>query len=566
MLAFALNVRLPFGYSGLDARTHPTSLRCSASHNLKPVPRSTTVTEVHLQIQYRVALLAVFIGLSAIVAVMRVAAEEKKPVSSWPMWGGTPARNMVNTVEKNVPTEWDLRTKRNIKWTELLGSMSNGNPVIAGGKVFVGTNNDKPRNPRITGDKGVLMCFRQSDGRFLWQAVHDKLPSPKENDFAHQGIASACAVEGKRLFYVSNRCTLVCADTEGFLDGQNDGMKDEKYRSEIDADIIWEYDMIKELDVYPHFLATSSPLVVGNRVYVHTSNGPDENGLVIPAPNAPSFIAVNKESGNLAWQDNSPGDRLNDGQWSSPTYGVVNGKGQVYFPGGDGWLYAFEPLGDPTQPGKSKLIWKFDCNPPGAKSGAQSRNSASSILSTAVFHENTVFLGVGQNPDHGEGAGHLYAIDATKTGDVSEFIGPWDPVNRCKDPTKSTKNPNSALVWHFGDKNFGRTLSTCAIQGDFVVAAELPGFLHCLDRKTGTPFWTHDMLAGAWGSPYIVDQKIYMGDEDGDVTIFELSKEKNVINEVTMDSTVFSTPVTVDGVLFIRTTTTLYAIEQKPKG
>jgi outer membrane protein assembly factor BamB len=488
--------------------------------------------------------------------------QEKRLVASWPMWGGSPARNMVNTVDKNMPTEWDVQTSKNVKWTVQIGTVSNGNPVIADGKIFIGTNNGAPRNPKIGGDKGILMCFRQSDGKFLWQAVHDKLQSGKENDWPDEGVASASVVEGKRLYYVSNRCTLVCADTEGFLDGKNDGVTNEKYKSETDADVIWELDMIDKLGVYPHFLATSSPLVVGDLVYVITSNGPDENKLAIPAPNAPSFIAVHKADGRVVWQDNSPGDRLVDGQWGSPTYGVVNGKGQVYFPGGDGWLYAFEPLGDPDQPGKSKLIWKFDCNPPGSKGGGV-RSTANSILSTAVFHDNRVYIGTGQNPENGEGVGHLYAIDATKTGDVSEFIGPWDPVNRCKDPAKSQKNPQSAMIWHFGDRDFGRTLSTCAVHGDFVVAAEASGFLHCLDRKTGKPLWRHDMLAGAWGSPYIVDGKIYMGDEDGDVSICDLAKEKNVINEVLMNNTVFSTPVAVDGVLYIRTKTTLYAIEQK---
>ena len=96
--------------------------------------------------------------------------------NAWPLFGGTPGRNMVNTVDKNVPTEWDVKSGKNIKWSAHLGSRAYGGPVIAGGKVFVGTNNEAPRNPDIKGDKGVLMCFKESNGKFLWQAVHDKLP------------------------------------------------------------------------------------------------------------------------------------------------------------------------------------------------------------------------------------------------------------------------------------------------------------------------------------------------------------------------------------------------------
>jgi outer membrane protein assembly factor BamB len=44
---------------------------------------------------------------------------------------------------------------------------SNGNPVVADGKIFLGTNNGSPGNPEIQDDKGVLMCFRESDGTFV---------------------------------------------------------------------------------------------------------------------------------------------------------------------------------------------------------------------------------------------------------------------------------------------------------------------------------------------------------------------------------------------------------------
>src|SRR4249920_734975 len=72
----------------------------------------------------------------------------------WPMWGGTPDRNMVSTM-KGLPTTWDVKTKKNVKWVAELGSQAYGNPVVASGMVFVGTNNEGPRDPTIKGDKGV---------------------------------------------------------------------------------------------------------------------------------------------------------------------------------------------------------------------------------------------------------------------------------------------------------------------------------------------------------------------------------------------------------------------------
>src|SRR5919199_1097146 len=80
----------------------------------------------------------------------------------WPMWGGTPDRNMVSLM-KGLPTSWDIKTKKNVKWVAALGSQSYGNPVVAAGRVFAGTNNEAPRNAKEPGDRGVLMAFRESD-------------------------------------------------------------------------------------------------------------------------------------------------------------------------------------------------------------------------------------------------------------------------------------------------------------------------------------------------------------------------------------------------------------------
>src|SRR6476660_3570025 len=81
----------------------------------------------------------------------------------WPMWGGTPDRNMVSPM-KGLPTTWDIKSGKNVKWVAQLGSQSYGNPVVSGGQVYAGTNNEGLRDPKQGGDRGVLMAFRESDG------------------------------------------------------------------------------------------------------------------------------------------------------------------------------------------------------------------------------------------------------------------------------------------------------------------------------------------------------------------------------------------------------------------
>src|SRR5262249_52271238 len=247
------------------------------------------------------------------------------------------------------------------------------------------------------------------------------------NDWPEEGICSSPFVQGNRLYYVSNRAEVICADTEGFLDGKNDGVQDEQYKDAIDADIVWRFDMMRELDVFPHNLATSSPLIVGDTLFVVTSNGVDEGHINIPQPKAPSFIALNKNTGKLIWHNNLPSVRLMEpnanlkdlvdkglvlmhGQWSSPVYAEVGGEGQIIFPGGDGWIYSFEPA-------TGKLIWKFDCNPKKSRYQLGPRGTRSDFVATPVVYENRLYIGVGQDPEHKEGVGHLWCIDITKKGD-----------------------------------------------------------------------------------------------------------------------------------------------------
>jgi hypothetical protein len=271
----------------------------------------------------------------------------------WPMWGGTAHRNLTSAM-KNLPESWDAKNGTNIKWKAQLGSSSNGNPVVADGRIFLGTNNGNPRNPAIVGDKGVLMCLRESDGTFLWQAVTGKLDG--DSDWPEEGVCSSPAVEGKRLYYVSNRGELVCLDTEGFGGGRNDGpFQDEGYKGPTDADIIWKLDLRKELGVVQLFMAASSPVVWEDLVFVVTSNGRDSGDEKVIAPNAPSFLAVNKNTGKVVWQDNSPGENILHGQWGSASVGIVDGVAQAMFPGGDGWLYAFNAR-------TGEKLWKFDLN------------------------------------------------------------------------------------------------------------------------------------------------------------------------------------------------------------
>jgi len=485
--------------------------------------------------------------------------------TDWNGWGGKLDRNMVDHHGlKNMPVEVDIEKGLNVKWIAELGSQTYGNPSIVDGKIFIGTNNEGARDPELTGDRGNIFCLREEDGKFLWQAVHDKLAAGRVNDWPLQGICSAPWVEGDRFWYFNNRAEIVCADTEGFLDNENDGMQDEQYKGETKADIVWIYDTIEELGNFPHNLATSSPVVWSNLVIVVTGNGVDEGHLNCPSVRAPSFIAVDKNTGELVWEFLADKDILH-GQWSSPAMGQVNGEWQVYLPGGDGILYALNPE-------SGELIWKFDMNPPDSKWELGGYGTRNNIISTPVFVDGHVYLGVGQDPEHGTGIGHFFKIDASRKGDVTgtwwkdfavEEEGEEDEEGEPKEeaePKEDKDAVKTAAQWHRGGDDFGRTMSTAAVHEGLVYISDLEGYLYCLDADTGELVWKQDLQAACWGSPMIIDNKVYMGDEDGEIVILATGREKKVLGEFELESSTYCTPVPANGVLYIVSKSKLYAI------
>ena len=485
------------------------------------------------------------------------------------MWGGTTARNMVNATT-GINLDFDAEEGTNVIWTAALGSQTYGNPIVAGGKVFVGTNNGGEYREKHKGDRGCIICFNEADGNFLWQLTREKLPQGRVNDWPEQGICSTPSIENGRLYVATNRCELMCIDVEGFHDGENDGpYKEETDAEERDADIIWSLDMIEELGVFPHNLATSSPVIHGDLIMLVTSNGVDEAHLEVPSPRAPCFIAVNKNTGELVWEDNSPAldskapapfDNILHGQWGSPALGKVDGKMLAFMPGGDGVLYTYDVA-------TGELVWWFDLNPKESTWELGGRGTRNAIISTPVFADNSVLLSVGQDPEHGEGVGHLYRIDATKQGDVSPQIADGDGY---KD------NDNSGQIWHVGgvdtdgsitgEENgllYRRTISTVAVADGFVYAPDLSGFLHCVDFKTGEKKWVYDTFAAVWGSPMVVDGRVLLGDEDGEMVILKAGDKLEAIETKTFNSSIYSTPTIANGTMFVSDRSRLYAIKVK---
>ena len=285
--------------------------------------------------------------------------------------------------------------------------------------------------------------------------------------------------------------------------------------------------MMEEVGTYPHNLSNSSPVIFGDLIFVSTSNGQDESHVNIPSPRAPAIIALNKNTGKLVWEDNSVEDRILHGQWSTPSVGKIGGVDQVVCAQGDGWVRGYEAA-------TGKKLWEFDTNP-----------------KDSVWPKNA------QRGDR----------------DAGDLRG--QGLHRQR-PGSGARRRRRPLLLHRRDqaRRHHRERPRLALRQDPAVDLDgldrrRPGLhprlqrLPPLPRRQDRPgvLWQHDVFAAVWGSTLVVDGKVYLGDEDGDIVILQAGKEKKVLKELNMGSAVYGTMVPAHGSLFIKNRNQLYAIK-----
>ncbi len=496
-----------------------------------------------------------------------------------PQFGAAWSRNMVSP-ERGLPGDFDPKTGRNIKWAAKLGDETHSTPVVANGRVYIGTNNKEPRDPRHQGDRGVLMCFEEKTGKLLWQLVVPKREEDRYHDWPNAGISSPATVEGDRVYIVSSRGEVMCLDARGMANGNDGPFKDEaahsiprpgpsepadeaaiqKMRESIrepgplDADILWLFDLTKGAGIWSHDAAHSSILIHGDHLYLNSGTGVDNTHRKIPTPDAPSLVVFDKRTGAyLARDQERIAPNIFHCTWSAPSLGVVAGKPVIYFCGGNGVVYGFEPLATnvphfPASHGASatlKKLFEFDIDPAGPKENVHrftqnKREGPANIYGMPVFIDGRLYVAGG--------------------GDI--FWGKNEAWLKCLDATRLVPGVQTNALWSYTLEK--HVMSTPAVYQDLVFIADIGRKFHCVEAASGKALWTHDIKGDAWASPYVADGKVYLGTRSGNFYVFAATREKQVLSEMEHRVPISATVTAANGVLYIATMQQLYAVALQP--
>jgi outer membrane protein assembly factor BamB len=468
------------------------------------------------------------------------------------------------SAEQGLPDAFDPQSGRNIQWSAQLGTESHSSPVVAGGRVYIGTNNGHPRDPAQHGDRGVLMCFDEKTGRFLWQLLFPKRDEDIYFDWPNSGISSPVTVEGDRVYFVNNRGVVLCIEPPPLAAESVTNAP----ASAPGPKMIWQFDLTSGAGIWSHDAAHSSILIQGDYLYLNSGTGVDNTHKRIRTPDAPSLVVLDKRTGRLvAREDEHIAPNIFHSTWSAPSLAAVNGRPVVFFAAGNGMVYAFETVREGVMESWSsgvvannssarhstnspihppvflQKLWQFDFDPAAPKTNVHQynsnrRESPSDFFGMPVFANNRIYVAGGGDIWWGKNEAWLKCIDATRTGDIT----------------------TNGLVWSYPLQK--HVMCTPAIYHGLAFIADCGRTFHCVDAETGQPCWTHEIKGEAWASPLVADGKVYLGTRGGAFYIFAASREKKVLSTIDLVQPISSTAAAANGALYVATMTHLYAVRQ----
>ena len=483
-------------------------------------------------------------------------------------WGIDQGRNRIAD-EKNLPVFFEAGRRDpvtneivepgpNVRWAARIGSRTYTPPVVAEGRVLIGTNNDVLFEPEIEGDQGVMLCLDEKTGKFLWQHTAPKVKGIKFFDTEMIGITSTPTVRNGRVWFVDNRGT-VCA------------------LKLSDGSPIWILDLVETFGVRQHDANNCSIVVHEGLLYLGTANGQDDRHQDVERPEAPSFLVLDAETGRaLARDAHWLKTGIAHGQWCSPCLGEVrnvdgNHVWTIFYVLGNGVLHAMKTLnrnellkkapamGDYGEFG-SKLAqiepdWIFNGN--GAEIFGEEkpfqvgRGSASFVcLPPPIFVDNRLYL--------------LFCIDATTGARPHRaFMTAFDPSLLGRDPNSPGRSPRlqSRLQWKTPMIEKG-VLSPQAVSGGLLYFGDRNGGFYCLDAENGETLWKLDLKGEHWGGPLVADGKIYIGTNRRMFYVLREGRESEILAEIEMPDAIYAGATAANGTLFVPGNGFLYAIEE----
>ncbi len=398
----------------------------------------------------------------------------------WPQFQGPSGDGITS---QSLPTEWSADS--NFSWrTELPGS-GWSSPVISGDRIylttaiFAGDEKIDPfeRDPKTADHTLSLLIVDANSGQLLRNIAimeqTSELPPKMHSKNSH--ASPTPVIDGDRIFVHFGYQGTACLTLEG--------------------EPIW---INRELYFKPTHGNGGSPILVGDRL-IFTCDGDKE----------PKVVALDAETGQLAWQVPRPVSAKKTFSFCTPSVFTIDGKEQVIAPGSDCVLS--------LDPKTGETIWDL-------------RYDGYSVVPKPVFDSGLVFLSTGFDN------ATMLAIRPTGHGVVTD----------------------THLQWQL-DKNVPKTPSMIAHEG-LIYSISDDGIAMCVEAETGDVVYRKRIGGNFSSSPLLAGDHLYFTSEQGVTTVIKTGREFEQVAENDLGERTLASMAVIDDSILLRTAKALYRI------
>ena len=445
--------------------------------------------------------------------IVRSAAKEQRPLpvagtpaGSWPSFRGVQASGVADG--QRLPDRWDGKSGRNILWRTSIPGLAHSSPVVWGQTVFVTTAVSS--DPKATFKPGLYGDGDASEDRSIhrWMIIALDTRSGK---IRWQRVASEGRPLNKR--HIKSTYASATPVTDGRIVVAWFGSQG-VYAYDVDGNFRWKVDLGR-VDMGAYDIPTyewgpaSSPIIW--------------NGLVILQcdTQADSFLlALDAETGEIVWKT----ERDELPSWGTPTVATTS-AGPELVTNASNFIRGYDPR-------SGKELWRV---------GPSSKITAP----TPIAADDMFVVASGRAPER-----PIFVVRAGARGDLTLPAG---------------RSQSASIVWSRMGR--GPYMPTPLIYKGILYVLANNGVLDAYDLRSGQELYRQRLPligSGFSASPIAADDKIYLSNEDGEMLVLAAGPKYAHLATNSMGELLMATPALSEGVMYVRSSASVFAVGGKP--
>jgi outer membrane protein assembly factor BamB len=424
---------------------------------------------------------------------------------SWPSFRGTQASGIAEG--QNLPDRWNVKTGENILWRTPIPGLAHSSPIVWGQRIFVtsavSTDVNATFRPGLYGDGDASKD--RSRHRWMIYALDKRSGKTLWERVAHES-------EPLEKRHIKSTYANATPATDGRIVVAWFGSQG-VHAYDVEGRFLWQVDLGR-VDMGAYDIPTyewgpaSSPIIWNGLVILQCDTQTD------------SFIlALDANTGKTVWKT----DREEIPSWGTPTI-ATTANGPVLVTNASNFIRAYDPR-------TGKELWRL---------GRSSKITAP----TPIFADGVFVVVSGRGPER-----PIFVVRPSARGDLTLPDG---------------KTSSDTVVWSRTGR--GSYMPTPLIYEGLLYVLANNGLFDAYNLRTGEEVYRQRLAtvgSGFSASPVAADGKIYLSNEDGEMLIIAAGDKFSVVSTNSMGELLMATPALSDGVMYVRSSNSLFAIGRK---